>query len=66
MFLRIGQKPEDINPSAGFVGYGFVRNDYVLLKGSVPGPAKRLIKLRLAVRSAPGGKEPQVSYVATR
>jgi large subunit ribosomal protein L3 len=63
--LRIGQKPEDINPSAGFVGYGFVRNDYVLLKGSVPGPAKRLIKLRLAVRSAPGGKEPQVSYVAT-
>lgn len=64
--LRIGQKPEDINPSAGFIGYGFVRNDYVLLKGSVPGPVKRLVKLRLAVRAAPGGKEPQVSYVATR
>ncbi len=64
--LKMGQKPEEINPSAGFAGYGFVRNDYVVLKGSVPGPAKRLVKLRLAVRSAAGGKEPQVSYVATR
>jgi large subunit ribosomal protein L3 len=63
--LRMGQKPEDINPSAGFINYGFVRNDYVLLKGSVPGPAKRLVKLRLAVRAS-GAKEPQVSYVATR
>jgi large subunit ribosomal protein L3 len=64
--LRMGHKPEEINPSAGFIGYGFVRNDYVVLKGSVPGPAKRLVKLRLAVRSAAGGKEPQVSYVATK
>jgi large subunit ribosomal protein L3 len=64
--LKMGQKPEEINPSAGFIGYGFVRNDYVVLKGSVPGPTKRLVKLRLAVRSAPGGKEPQVSYIATR
>ncbi|MDD5339861.1 MAG: 50S ribosomal protein L3 [Candidatus ainarchaeum sp.] len=64
--LKMGQKPEEINPSAGFAGYGFVRNDYVVLKGSVPGPVKRLVKLRLAVRSAPGGKEPQVSYIATR
>lgn len=61
--LRIGQKPEDINPSAGFAGYGFVKNDYVVLKGSVPGPAKRLVKLRLAVRAS-GAKEPQVSYIS--
>jgi large subunit ribosomal protein L3 len=61
--LRIGQKPEDINPSAGFAGYGFVKNDYVVLKGSVPGPVKRLVKLRLAVRAS-GAKEPQVSYIS--
>ena len=50
--LKIGQKTEveGVNPKGGFVGYGLVRNDYVLLHGSVPGPSKRLIKLRDAAR----------------
>jgi len=61
--LKIGQKPEEINPSSGFPNYGFVRNDFVLLKGSVPGPVKRLVKLRLAVRMPGGSKEPNVSFV---
>jgi large subunit ribosomal protein L3 len=64
MILKIGQKPEDVNPSSGFPSYGFVRTEFVLLKGSIPGPAKRLVKLRLAVRAAPGGKEPQVGYIS--
>ncbi len=64
MILKIGQKPEDVNPSSGFPSYGFVRGEFVLLKGSIPGPAKRLIKLRLAVRAASGGKEPQVGYIS--
>jgi large subunit ribosomal protein L3 len=62
--LRIGQKPEEINPSSGFPSYGFVRNDYVVLKGSIPGPAKRLIKLRLAVRSPSVTKEVPMTYVS--
>jgi len=62
--LKIGQKPEEINPSSGFPEYGFVRNDFVVLKGSIPGPAKRLVKLRLAVRPTGAAKEPQVSYVS--
>ncbi|VVC02995.1 50S ribosomal protein L3 [Candidatus Bilamarchaeum dharawalense] len=62
--LKIGQKPEEINPSSGFPEYGFVRNDFVVLKGSIPGPAKRLIKLRLAVRPSGTAKEPQVSFVS--
>lgn len=62
--LRIGQKPEEINPSSGFPHYGFVKNDFVLLKGSVPGPAKRLLKLRLAVRAGGAPKEPQVTFVS--
>jgi large subunit ribosomal protein L3 len=62
--LRIGQKPEDINPSSGFPAYGFVRNDYVVLKGSIPGPVKRLIKLRLAVRGPSATKEVPMTYVS--
>jgi len=63
--LKLGQKPEEVNPSSGFPSYGFVRNDYLLLKGSVAGPAKRLIKLRLAVRARAQPKEPQVTFVST-
>ncbi len=60
--LHIGgaDEVEKINPSSGFHKYGFVKNDYVVLKGSVPGPVKRLIKLRLAVR-ADGAVEPKLS-----
>ncbi len=62
--LRISDKVDDINPVAGFNGYGFVRNDYVLLKGSIPGPVKRLIKMRIAVRPPSVTKEVQLGYVA--
>jgi len=30
----------------GFVRYGFVNNDFVMLKGSVPGVKKRVMTLR--------------------
>jgi large subunit ribosomal protein L3e len=30
----------------GFVRYGEVKNDYLLLKGACPGPVKRVITLR--------------------
>lgn len=35
-----------INPMGGFVGYGLVRNDYVMIKGSVCGPRRRVMTLR--------------------
>lgn len=62
--LRIGQKPDEVNPSSGFPHYGFVRNDFLLVKGSVPGPVKRLVKLRLAVRPPSATKELQATYVS--
>lgn len=50
LILRIDDKPENINPIGGFVNYGELKNSYVLVKGSVPGPRKRLIILSQAVR----------------
>jgi len=43
--LQVGKVGEDVSPAGGFLHYGPVKNSYVLLGGSVPGPAKRLIRL---------------------
>merc|ERR1712213_36009 len=37
---------KSINPVGGFVHYGLVKNDFVLIKGGVIGPKKRAITLR--------------------
>jgi large subunit ribosomal protein L3 len=39
-----------INPSGGFKHYGLINEDYVVLRGSVPGVPKRLVKLRQPIR----------------
>ncbi len=43
--LKIGSKTEDVNVKGGFIRYGTIRSSYILLKGSVPGATKRLIRL---------------------
>jgi len=40
-----------INPKGGFEHFGMVRNDYIIVKGSVPGVPKRLVKMRFPVRT---------------
>jgi large subunit ribosomal protein L3 len=62
--MKIGDDVDAINPKGGFVGYGFVKNDYIILKGSIPGPAKRLVRLRRAVFAKPA-KEPKITYIST-
>ena len=62
--LKIGSNVDEINPSSGFGRYGFVKNDYVVIRGSLPGPVKRIMKLRLAVRRTGAVKEPQLIYVS--
>jgi large subunit ribosomal protein L3 len=63
--LKIGgaDNISEINPSSGFNNYGFVKNDYLLIKGSLPGPNKRLVKLRAASRGK-DGKETQLTYIS--
>ncbi len=48
--LKVGGAKERITPDGGFLNYGVVKNDYVLVKGSVGGPMKRLVRLRKAMR----------------
>jgi len=65
--LKIGDKGEEITPAGGFPNYGVIRNSYVLLHGSIPGPTKRLIGMRDAVRYQRGVKiqKPEITYIST-
>jgi len=46
-----------INPNGGYKHFGLVKGDYVVLRGSIPGTYRRLVKLRAPVR-------PKLSKVA--
>ncbi|NOZ82208.1 MAG: 50S ribosomal protein L3 [Euryarchaeota archaeon] len=65
--LRMDGREVEITPPGGFLSYGVVKSDFVLLEGSVPGARKRLVRLRPAVRPPkrmPEG-EPKLVYVST-
>lgn len=64
--IKIGESGEEVNPKGGFLHYGSVRNNYLLIYGSVPGPTKRLIRIRDPVRpSKVSGDAPDVVYIST-
>jgi len=48
--IKVGETGAEVNPKGGFLNYGEIRNQYVLVHGSIPGPTKRLIRFRDAVR----------------
>ena len=64
--LKIGEKPEEINVKGGFLRYGVVKNPYILVKGSIPGPSKRLIKLTVPWRADKGipSEAPALQYIS--
>jgi large subunit ribosomal protein L3 len=65
--LKVSSDVDEVNPAGGFVNYGLVGGDYILVKGTVPGPSKRLIRLREPTRpktSAVG--EPQLMHINTQ
>ncbi|MDI6819384.1 MAG: 50S ribosomal protein L3 [Candidatus Hodarchaeaceae archaeon] len=52
--LKLGSDGKAVTPSGGFLRYGPIRNDFIMLMGSIPGPTKRLVHLRQPIR-LPGG-----------
>lgn len=64
--LKVGEKGEEVTPKGGFLHYGDVVNSYVLIHGTVPGPTKRLIRLRDPVRMAGAQlkEAPSISYIS--
>jgi large subunit ribosomal protein L3 len=59
---------DEANPTVegGFKGYGEVDGQHLLVKGSVPGPEQRLVRLRPAVRPSDQPRlDPEVRYTST-
>jgi len=51
LILEIGKISEkDINKKGGFEHYGVIKTDYLILKGSIPGPQKRGIIVTYPIR----------------
>ncbi|MDD4354028.1 MAG: 50S ribosomal protein L3 [Candidatus Nanoarchaeia archaeon] len=63
--LKIAE-PKDANVKGGFLNYGEAKNTILLIKGSIPGPKKRLIRIRKSIR--PSDKipkqAPEISYIS--
>jgi len=64
--LKISKDGVEVTPKGGFLRYGPVRSTYIMLKGSVPGPAKRLIRFRYPARPPKEFSEapPEITYVS--
>jgi large subunit ribosomal protein L3 len=51
MIISNTQNPEfKINPAGGFKHFGLVEGDFVVIRGSIPGTYRRLVKLRSPMR----------------
>lgn len=64
--LKIGEDGSEITPAGGFPHYGMVKNEYIIVHGTLPGSVKRLIRMRDAVRYMKGVKveKPEITYVS--
>jgi len=65
--IKISDDSAKVNAKGGFLRYGEVRNQYMLIKGSVTGPAKRLIKFTPAIRPNKHITKdaPQITFIST-
>jgi large subunit ribosomal protein L3 len=58
MVLKVGNNGSEVTPKGGFLRYGVINSDYIILKGSVPGTTNRSVLMRLAVRPPPEEEVP--------
>lgn len=63
--LKVSNDPNEVNPVEGFGSYGIVKGDFILVKGSVQGPRKRIVTLVRACRPNKRFPKvaPQITYI---
>lgn len=63
--LKIDDK---IDKKGGFLHYGVIKNPYILVKGSIIGPIKRLVRLNYPIRANRKipAEAPHINYVSLR
>ncbi len=50
LLLKIGSQPEEVNQKGGIMKYGDVKSQYILIKGTVGGSKKRIVRFNVAIR----------------
>ena len=46
LVIKVGNNGSEVTPKGGFIRYGQINSDYIMLKGSVPGTTNRLIMIK--------------------
>ncbi|MFA5857163.1 MAG: 50S ribosomal protein L3 [Candidatus Pacearchaeota archaeon] len=59
-------KEREINPSNGFKNFGKVVNDYIIVEGSIMGPAKRPVLITAALRPAKAHSKKSYEFIELR
>jgi len=64
--MVIGENEEEINPKGGYIRYGRIQGEYLLILGSIPGPKKRLIRIRKTMRPSRSFviKTPEITFIS--
>jgi len=63
--VLLGEDVTKVNQKGGFKGYGLIKNKYILVKGSIQGPSKRLIILTESIRGKKLKQFNEVKYIST-
>ncbi len=66
LLIKMSNDTKLINPKGGFNSYGLVKNDYVLIKGSITGPVRRLIRLTPALRNQKLEQPLEINYISLK
>ncbi|MBT4605076.1 50S ribosomal protein L3 [archaeon] len=69
--ISIGEDPSVVNREGGFSAYGVLKNNYILVKGSIPGARKSAVLLSAAIRPQKVKNRvfagaPELRYVSVR
>lgn len=62
--LAIIEDPSEINPEGGFINFGEVKNPCLIIRGSLPGPKKRLITLTAPQRPTKFRSLPAIDVIS--
>jgi large subunit ribosomal protein L3 len=64
--LKMGVDGKEVTPKGGFINYGEVKGTYIIVDGSLPGPTKRLVRLRYPARPPTKMPEaaPNITYIS--
>jgi large subunit ribosomal protein L3 len=57
------KKAEEVNRAGGFKNYGNLKNDCLLISGSIPGHVKRLVFLRHSIIKKDFAPNPKILYI---